>query len=227
MRSVATMGTSGQRNEGAALADRRLRCRPVHPGATHHDESHRSRRRPAEYRHDAARPAGRRCGPPAGFAVPPVVRVLDGRRRCAWTGRGRAVGNERRIVVPDPRRQLLQLAAGLDIQLASERGLCVAVGEQRLRPLAGAGEREHQARPQLLAVRRLADRLAEVGDEGIGLPEPEPDPDELVDSRRPDLLQALDLGRRRRLAAHLGDVRPAPQGEGLGQPGGRVLRLGV
>ena len=93
--------------------------------------------------------------------------------------------------------------------------------------MAGASEREHQARPQLLAVRRLAHRLAEVGDQRIGLPEPEPDPNELVDGRRPDLLQALDLGRRRRLAANLGDVRSAPQGERFRQQRGCVLRLGV
>ena len=62
--------------------------------------------------------------------------------------------------------------------------------------LAAATERDHEARPQLLVVRRFGDGAPELGDELLVFAERQPEPREVLDGREPQPFEMLDLGHR-------------------------------
>ena len=109
--------------------------------------------------------------------------------------------------------ELAQRFAGLDSELVDERGACVLVGGERFCLAAGAVERNEQQLAQALAQRVFAHERLQLTDE-LSLPTlREVGVESLLETRKPQLLEAGDLGLREPQLCELGERRRTPQRE--------------
>jgi len=126
---------------------------------------------------------------------------------------------------PEAGGQRLQLRTRLDVELAPQRHLGVAIGKKRLRASSGPGQGQHEARPETFAIGRLADRPPQLGGQGLVLAKLQAERHELVDRGRPQLFEPGELGRCHGFVADVGDARSAPDRHGLGQHRDRGARV--
>ena len=119
--------------------------------------------------------------------------------------------------------QRAQRLTGLDPELVDEQA---APGGERLERLGLASrpvEGEHQLAAQAFPQRMLGHQSLELGDRLAMAAEREPRIDVVLDGGDPQLLQAADRLLGEALVAHVGQRRPAPQRERLGEGVRRVL----
>ena len=121
--------------------------------------------------------------------------------------------------------QLAQFGTGVDAQLLGDGVPGLAVDLERLGVPPGAVQGAHQQQPQALPERMVRQQPAQLGD-GLVVPA------EGEFGRDPQFVGAeaefgkpfgLRLDQRRR--RDVGQRTAVPQGEGLGQPAGRLLRV--
>ncbi len=128
--------------------------------------------------------------------------------------RGRPQG---RVVAEDGPLQLAQGWGRLQAELLQQQLPDLAVGLQGVGLAAGAVQGEHQLAAEPLAQRLLGDQALELADQlGPGA-EGQVGLDPLLHADQPQLLQPGDLGLGERLVAEVGQGRPPPQGQRLGQ----------
>ena len=177
-------------------------------------ESPRTRRRRRRARPAAAlRPARR--GTVAGR--PCAARAAT---RCAMTGRA-----------PDPARGSRPAAAGA-LRSAPDRARrerAPGVGErlERLSLSAGAVEREHQLRSQLLPHRVLLDQRGEFAGHLAVASECEIGIDASLERDEPALFEPRDLALGEIVVREIGERRPAPEREPVAEHRGRGSRRGL
>ena len=123
--------------------------------------------------------------------------------------RRRVVGRRERGVLGEDRAlERAQPLARLDPQFVHERAPRVLVGAEGVGLAVAAVQREHQLRPQALAVRILGHEALEVADDLRVAAEREAGLGELLERRGPQVLQPGDLALRERLEGEVGE-RPA------------------
>ena len=118
----------------------------------------------------------------------------------------------------------LELPARFRPELVDEGLPSVRVRLERVRLPSGAVERENQLAPGSLPVRLPCDELLELGYEGCVSAEREVGLDPLLERREPEFLQ-VRRGAAGRLAGEVGERRPAPERQCLGEAVGRNRRL--
>ncbi len=145
-------------------------------------------------------------------------RAAGGRLAFGLGGRGRV---ERGVVREDLIVEALQLGARLDPDLVHEPGARRPVGGERIGLPAGAVEREHVLRVQVLAERLRRHEPLELADH-LGMPPRlHVGVDRHLGSPLAQRVEAPDLRGRERLVRHVGERVTAPQGERLA--GARLL----
>ena len=117
----------------------------------------------------------------------------------------------------DRRLQLAQRRARLEPQLLDQQLAPGAVDVERLGLAAGAVEREHQQAAGALAQRLGGDQLLQIGQRLRVAAALQPPVGELLARHEPQLLQAGDLRPQRALVGEVGQHRPAPQRQRLGE----------
>ena len=157
----------------------------------------------------------RRAGGGAGRWPAPsgvAAAALGAGRRASATGRAPAASSSR------------SAGPGVDAELVGERRPGPAQRAQRVglpvRPVEG----EHEQPPPLLAQRLLGDHRLEVGHEQRGLAQLEPGGEQPFAGHRPQLGEPGDLRLGPRLVGLLGQRRPAPERERLGEQSGGGAR---
>ena len=177
----------------------------------------RYRARPPPGRPDPRPPTPPRA---PGRATPARARgrrragAVPGRRRCGDGARGR---RERGVVFEDGSLKRLQLGARLEAQLVHEGSPRLTVSLQRLGLATRAIEREHELTPRALPQRLLRDERSRVADDLVVVTRGKLEVDAILDRRGSRLLQAADLRLGDRFQRHVGQRRPAPQRQGLGE----------
>ena len=133
-----------------------------------------------------------------------------GRRRRRRGPQGRVVAQDRPLQLAEGRRRL-------QAELVEQQLPDLAVGLEGLGLAAAAVEGEHELAAEPLAQRLLGDQALELADQlgpgaqgQVGL-------DPLLHTDQAQLLQPGDLGLGERLVAEVGQRRPPPQGQRLGQ----------
>ena len=111
----------------------------------------------------------------------------------------------------------LQLGARLEAQLVHEGSPRLTVSLQRLGLATCAIEREHELTPRALPQRLLRDERSRVADDLVVVTRGKLEVDAILDRRGSRLLQAADLRLGDRFQRHVGQRRPAPQRQGLGE----------
>ena len=124
---------------------------------------------------------------------------------------------DRRVLGEDLALELLELGAGLEPELFFESSARVLVALERLGLAARAIKREHQLPAQPLAGRMLGDQGLELGDERGMATERQIGLDAVLERHQPLLLEPGDLVLREGLVSEVGQRRPAPQVQRLGQ----------
>ncbi len=117
----------------------------------------------------------------------------------------------------DRRLELLELTAGLDTELLDEHTTRVCVDLERLGLPSRAIEREHQLCSHPLTQRLAPRDRAQLGDELRMVAELEVRRDPILERSRPNLLEPADLIVGERLVAQVGERRPAPERERVGE----------
>ena len=129
---------------------------------------------------------------------------------------------ERGVLREDRGLQPSQLCARLDADLLDQRAARHTVGLERLRLPAAAVQSQHQLAMQVLAKRLLSDSGLQFGHQ-IRVPaDRQLRFDARLERRPTPLLQAGDLGLRKRLIGKVGERRTAPEAERLPQRLGRA-----
>ena len=119
------------------------------------------------------------------------------------------------MLLEDPALELLQLGAGLEPQLLTQRRACCAVDLERVGLTARAVEGQHQLRPEPLPQRVPSDQLLQLRDGCLAELEVGLEP--VAPRLQPQLLEPLRLLERDRLVGEVGERMAAPQRERLGE----------